>query len=282
MYNNVLIVAKKEFYDLLASRLILTVIAIYLILIILNVNNFYNIFSDPSTNVSKNVNGNLSLLMLSILINILSGYGAIVGIMIGSNSIASERRGNALNTLLVKPVYRDTVINGKLLGVIGFFICVFSIVILFFTSAMFIICGNSIAPFIGDYITRLPVILFTSLIFITFFIVLSMLMGILVKNQAFSLLLSFIAVFLSDMIRTTSFAGNISLLFWMDRYHVEHVIRGLSPHGIITNFKNPFLEPSLSMSAAMNYVEPEIFRLIIFLLVVLVLCYIAFMRRDIA
>ncbi len=171
MYNNVQKVAKKEFYDLLTSRLILIVIAIYLILIIMNVNSTYNIFNNTSNNVSKNINGNLSLLMLSALTDILSGYGAIAGIMIGSNSIASERRGNALNTLLVKPLYRDTVINGKLTGVVGFFICVFSIVILFFTSAMFIVCGNSIAPFIGDYISRLPVIIFTSLIFTTFFIV---------------------------------------------------------------------------------------------------------------
>ncbi len=109
-----------------------------------------------------------------------------------------------------------------------------------------------------------------------------MLIGILVKNQAFSLLLSFIAVYLSDTIRMTSFAGNISLLFWIDRVHVEQMIRGLSPHGIMSNFKNIFLEPSLSMSTAMNYVEPEVFRLIIFLLAVLVLCYIAFIKRDIA
>lgn len=47
--------------------------------------------------------------------------GTIIGIMIGFSTISSEKFGKALNILVTKPLYRDTIINGKIIACIGFY-----------------------------------------------------------------------------------------------------------------------------------------------------------------
>ena len=64
----------------------------------------------------------------------LTWCGPIIGVIIGCSTISAERMGNALNTLITKPVYRDTIINGKIMGSLIFFAAYIFFIMLIFTA----------------------------------------------------------------------------------------------------------------------------------------------------
>lgn len=133
MYN-VLNVAKKEFDDLLNSRLVTITIALYVIIVFLILYSSYPgplVAPDPVTHAYNPITS-----LLHSLTNNLCFIGSLIGIALGYASMSGEFDGRALNTLLVKPLYRDSIINGKLLGLFGFLSFIFSLVTAIFISAV--------------------------------------------------------------------------------------------------------------------------------------------------
>lgn len=134
------------------SRLVLFIVIIFILLIFMTVYDFYKVvlirYGETGSAIASTIINGLWF--------ILTSYGSLVGIVIGFSSIASEMYGNTLNTLIVKPLYRDNIINGKLIGAIGFLICVFGLAIALFTSAMFVVAGNSFYPVFFEYIYSIP------------------------------------------------------------------------------------------------------------------------------
>jgi hypothetical protein len=86
--GNTLVVAEKEFKDLLSDRIILVVIAAFLLYILVDLNNIRNLLDagffdrDPSV-VQDNPAANLAQTMLNQITFMLSRYGAILGIAVG-------------------------------------------------------------------------------------------------------------------------------------------------------------------------------------------------------
>jgi len=163
--SNTLKIARKEFTDLIGNRLIIFIIFVYLFLIAKTIYDFHTVTPE---NIK---NGNLAMSLLMGLWYILTVYGTLVGIVLGFSSISSERKGNALNTLIVKPVYRDTIINGKLIGIFGFIICLFGIATFIYFSVLLIFYGNYIGAIILNILVRLLFILFLSIIYVMIFFI---------------------------------------------------------------------------------------------------------------
>ncbi len=277
--GNVLIIARKEFGDLLSNRIIIVTMAVYLLLIAYNIYGFYMDTSNPHV-------VNFYGATMGRILYVLTDYGSILGIVIGVVSISKERSTNALNVLVPKPLYRDTIINGKLLGSALFLVTMFCLVTAFFTSGLFLFCGNMIMQWLPDYLTRLPVALFVSLVYVMFFLAIAMFISIIIKDQAFATITSVIVWALMGFIRNASFADTLAAIIVKIfpgnvQNNIVNFIAGFSPETMrlwisSSNFFNPEFYGNVPP------IETAVFRLIIYLVVAVVVCYIGFVRSDVS
>lgn len=282
--GNVLNIAKKEFADLISNKAVIIILVVFLFLIAKCTYDYYYF------NVLTNGHIVAKALAWRILAGIwfeLTRYGSLVCMIIGFSLISSERKDGALNTLLVKPLYRDTILNGKLLGALEFISCTFIFAVMLFISLLFVFLGNPIISIMPDIILRMPLIFILSMMYVTIFLALSMIITILIKNQAFALILSTIIIAISELVLTDDFTGNIYYFMTgniaLGKNSITSFIMELSPDGVssvLTNSK--FFDPTVSLWNSFPSVEFEIIRLVLYMIIMIVLCYIVFTRRDVA
>lgn len=277
MNGNVFKIAGKEFEDLANSKLVFIIITVYLLLIIKTIYDGYIVAPE----IIKN--GNLAGNILMGLWYILTAYGSLVSIVIGYSSISSERKGNALNTLMIKPLYRDTIINGKLIGTLGFITCLFCIATIIYSLITLIFYGNYISAILSVMISRIPIILFLSLVHVMIFLSLSMLISLIVKNQAMALILGVIILSLSHLVPDLDFSWNISLILGIKDTEVSNIISHLSPDGLsLALVDSPIFDPAIGIWSALQSTSSELIMLVLYMVIAIILNYIVFIRRDIS
>ncbi|MDI6897873.1 ABC transporter permease [Methanocella conradii] len=276
MANNTLIIAKKELDNLLNSRFVILVLVVYIFLIILKLYSFYDQWS------SGYIWGSILQASLDNLLGTITLYSQFVAVIIGFSAVSSETSNNALSTLIVKPLYRDTIINGKLIGAFGFIACIVGLVIMFYISGLLLLCGNYIAPVLQDFLIRAPLVLVISIIYTMVFLSLSMLISITLKNQAFALTMSVLTIIISDLIVNVNISGNIMLLFGGNE-EIAYVVSGLSPSGILGNIfvHSEVFNPAFSVVDAIHLTIPHLTKLIFYVGITIIAAYSIFMRRDI-
>lgn len=285
--GNTLVVAEKEFKDLLSDRIMLVVIAAFLLYILVDLSHIHNLlgagFFDKDPNINQdNPAANLAETMLNQITFMLSRYGAILGIAIGFLSISGERHSGALNALVSKPLRRDSIIVGKTMGALGFLVCVFVLASVFLTSGLMILASGTIAPVIGDYIVRVPLAIFTALLYTMVFFFLAMLISLLVDNYAFALILSLLAWTVSGLMATYAFSGYIAT-FLGDEKGIGSLIVSLSPDGMIKNISYDALTNfNVDLWGCLDRLQIEVLKLAVIMIALLVLSFVAFRRRDIA
>jgi ABC-2 type transport system permease protein len=286
--NNILNIARKEFADLLNNWIVLFILAFYMLLVLNVILGFGDVVSSVNSPAPEKIfigNGNLSVLMLIDLWSILVEYGLFIGVVLGVSLISSERKGDALNTLIAKPLYRDTIINGKLLAAAGFLITLFGLASALYTAAIVILYGSSVSDVLSMYLEKMPILLLLSTTYVMIFLLLSMLMSIMVKSQAFSLILGALTVYIFQVIPTPNVSVYLSNILSGGKGSLTTTIAGLSPYNIMSVngiVLRDFFDPSKSVINVISTHEVDFFKLFIFFTVSLVLCYIAFIRRDIA
>jgi ABC-2 type transport system permease protein len=109
----------------------------------------------------------------------------LIGILFGFNAINSERNSGNLSRLLAQPIYRDSLINGKFLAGI-------TTIAIMISSIVFIMIGIGIrsigVPPTSEEILRIFVFIIVCIIYGTFWMSLSMLFSVIMKNTASSIL----------------------------------------------------------------------------------------------
>lgn len=277
---NVLTIARKEFIDLLSNRVVLVVLIAFSILVILAVCDFNFTVNGGHPGAKVMFYPNIGLAANNYIFYTLSWYGTVIGIIIGCSTISSERAGRALNTLIVKPVYRDTVINGKLLGSILFLACIMMFFIAIYTSGFFVLCGSAIAPFLVDYFERLPFVFLFIMVFVGAFLSVSVLISLLVRDQAFAMILSTFTVYVSMITYLPDVASNVNYI--IPGYSLDSLFLSISPGRIIQNAQVSLMNTSLDAVSAFINVMPYLERMLLYAVVGLVLSYIVFVRSDIS
>jgi|AGTN01.3.fsa_nt_gi ABC-type transport system involved in multi-copper enzyme maturation, permease component len=284
--GNTLVVAEKEFKDLLSDRIMLVVIGAFLLYILVDLSHIHSLLgsgffdTDPNYN-QDNPAANLAETMLNQITFMLSRYGAILGIAVGFLSIAGERHSGALNALVSKPLRRNSIIVGKTIGSLGFLICIFTLAAAFLTSGLMLLASDTIAPVISDYIARMPMAVFTALLYTMVFFFLAMFISLLIDSYAFALILSLLAWTVSGLMATYTFAGYIAT-FLGDEKGIGNLIVGLSPDGMIKNISYKALTNfNLDIDTCISNMVPEALKLAVIAAVLLVLSFVAFNRRDI-
>ena len=283
--SNVINIARKEFKDLLSSKMMFVVLFGYAFVILCQIFFIYNILSGGMGNSYLEYGNNLGMAFANRLFSTLTNsYGPILGIMIGCTSIASERYGNALNTLIVKPLYRDTIINGKLLGSLAFLALVICAIIVFYTSSLLILFGDAFAPTFYDYLSRLPIIFAFSIILIAIFMAISMFMATLIKNQVFAIVMSTIVLYVSVNIENLAkpFSKMMFPVSDMQEMQIYSLIINSTPTGYLQHLKDNIFNISINALDTFQLVLPDLFKFALFLVIACVFSYILFMVRDIS
>lgn len=266
--KNMAIIAWKEFLDLTSSRLTLIILAGFIITSLFNfgttIMTIEYLQSNPATD------------FLGSFMYTLSYYGSLVGIILGFTSISSELERHALNNLLVKPVYRDTIVNGKILGFIGLFVCIFVLSAIFYMCSTFAYFGDRSYGAQIAFLNSLPLAFILTFLCVTFAYALSMLVYIIIKNQSMALFTSFLLwILLFSSLSDGYFIHAIE-----DATHnaaLGPAITSFSPYTMVN-----FIFLHQDLQSALLYNGGDLFRLLLYGIVAVICAYTAFMRSDIA
>jgi len=108
--TNVLVIAQKEFADIIASPFFLILTATYTLIV----------FTFSYRSVLLGQYSGVESILMSAFSNITKQVGwlaPLIGITLGFDTVIRERKSGSLNVLLTHPVFRDNIILGKLLGI---------------------------------------------------------------------------------------------------------------------------------------------------------------------
>lgn len=194
--KGILTVYRKELSDHFSSTRF--ILLFYLILMISLVIAYFvgSSIRDELQSVAK---PNFVFLMLFTspgklfsLIQFISFFGPLIGIILGFDAVSRERSSRTLSKLLSQPIYRDSVINGKFLaGVVTISIMLLALVLLISALGLLLV-GVVPGP---EEIWRLLIYLVISIFYISFW------MGI--------------AILFSVSFRSTATSALAAILFWI-------------------------------------------------------------------
>ncbi len=275
--GNILNIAKKEYVDLLSNKLVIVILLIYIFIAVVS------LYSQYDYTFSSNYTSYSAMNYLSLLAVFLTDYGSLIALAIGFFAISNELRDHTINTLLVKPLYRDTVINGKLLGATAFLLSVILGSTIFYTAGLLMVYGDGFSAYIMSYFIEVPAVILISLIYVMIFFSISMFLSIIIKEDIFALFACVLVwFFFLDILPNVLIAGNLSLIlqggFSSQEQQVNSFIALLSPASIrakiFWNASDIFIAISQNMF--------EVVKLLLYMILATVSSYIAFIRRDIS
>jgi ABC-2 type transport system permease protein len=188
-----LIIARKEFQSVFRNRLFLTITLLFLGMSILSVyigsataRAEMRLYAE--TIESFKAQGRTALpeppniQTLTILANIseyVSIIGAILAIMLGYNSLIEEKESGSLKLLLSRPVYRDRLLAGKLLGGAAVIGLLLALVFLFNLFLLVVVSG--IWPSLAD-VGRLFLFILLAFVYMLIFLTGSTLLSVRLHN----------------------------------------------------------------------------------------------------
>jgi len=156
--KNILIVARKEIIDVLRSKRFIALISLFIIFYIAGLSFIF-------TMGSENIGRRPIIFLFSNLFNSLGFIAPLIGVVIGFDAISGERERGTLKILLSQPIYRDDIVNGKILA----FITVISLSILAATSISMGLFTSFINISLDDILRILLIAVFAILLSIAYY-----------------------------------------------------------------------------------------------------------------
>lgn len=274
--QNVYKIALKEFSDLIRSNIIIIVLAVYFILLIYSYYNTYNRANIALSQLGVVSTLNNPAISPGEITDVLCGYGGLVAVILGLSSMYNEVNNKAINTLIAKPIYRDTILNGKLLGATAFAICLFIFTILFDVSMNFLFWGEYFSKIFPTFLGEVPLVLLLFLLCFMIFYLLTVLMFLFFNKVGMSFFLAFIAwIFLYEVI--PSGLGLCLASLFPNANQMSWIIVSLSPQEIVYLIYGGATDTIGAISSNLS----GLLTLILYVTILLIGCYITFLRRDI-
>lgn len=234
--------------------------------------------------------------------------GPFIGLILGFDAINSEKNGGTLNRLLSQPIYRDSVIIGK-------FLASASIVSIMVISTGVLIGAigflkTGIRPS-GEELIRILVYLVYTIVYICFWLAMSILFSVYCKHSSTSALASialwiFFAIFMSLL---ASIIANAvypiddqyhAMINTMSNYNCEQYLNRISPYYLYSEAVSTILNPSvrtvnavtmsqlvgaisgyLSLGQSLILVWPHLVGMAALTLAAFTFAYMKFMRQEI-
>lgn len=234
--------------------------------------------------------------------------GPIVGLALGFDAINSERTGGTLNRLVAQPIYRDSIIIGKFLAgtaVIAAIIYSMGIAL----GAVGIIC-TGLKPSTEE-VLRILVFLSFTVIYVAFWLAISILFSVVCRHAATSALASiavwiFFAIFMSlvaSIIANGVYPVNDqyhAAINTLNNYTLELSLNRISPYYLYSEAVSTIMNPAvrsvnvvtmdqlvgavsgyLSLGQSLLLVWPHLTGLAALMLVAFGGSYIGFMRQEV-
>lgn len=234
--------------------------------------------------------------------------GPFIGLMLGFDAINSKRSSGTLNRLIAQPIYRDSVIIGKFLaGAALISIMVISTGVLI-GAVGFLKIG--ILPS-GEELVRVAVYLLYTIVYICFWLSISMLFSVVCRHSATSALASialwiFFAIFMSLL--ASIIANGLypvdndynALYNSLSNYNCELYLNRVSPYYLYSEAVSTILNPGvravnavtvsqlvgaidgyLPLGQSLLLVWPHLVGLLALTLAAFAISYVKFMRQEI-
>lgn len=249
--NAALTIARKEFRAAFRNRIFITITVLFLGLSILSVyigsttkHAEMRIYNETIAQLQAQGAAVLpaapeihTLTILANLIEYVSMVGAILAVILGYNTLIEEKESGSLKLILSRPVFRDQLILGKLLGN-GAVIAVLLGIVFVFNLVLLVLVGG-IMPTLGE-VTRLLIFMFMAFSYMLIFLSLAMLLSIRMRDSA--------TVFLIALVVWTVFSFVIPQM--AETFMVNsNVINGIS--GAVNQ-----LPQDTALSQAVNFLSP--------------------------
>ena len=239
-------------------------------------------------------------------------FGPLIGLILGFDTINRERNEGTLSKLLSQPIYRDTIVNAKFLaGIAVIAIMLVSIVLVITGLGLFML---GIVPGLEE-IWRILMYLLISIIYIAFWLGVSILFSILFRSVATSALAAlavwiFFSFFLSlganaVAAALTPDASRSNPEALLQRMQIERAVSLASPLELYTGATATIMDPMrrsseslvqvgimekismsrfsgpLPLSQSFLVVLPYIITLVAITLICFAMSYTVFMRQEI-
>ncbi|MFI5339803.1 MAG: ABC transporter permease [Candidatus Methylomirabilales bacterium] len=248
------------------------------------------------------------------LVQFIAFFGPLIGMILGFDAISRERSSRTLSKLLSQPIYRDAVINGKFLaGLTIVSLMLLSIVLLISGMGLWVL---GVVPG-WEEVGRLVVYLVVSIVYIGFWLAVSILFSILFRGMATSALASlalwiFLAFFMalgaslaSDLISPIPPGQDSDPEVIIRHERTRETVASISPITLYSQATATILDPTrnttrslilmgpmerLSLSRFQNplpllqstlIVMPYLVSLVAITIVCFAICYACFMRQEI-
>jgi ABC-2 type transport system permease protein len=242
-------------------------------------------------------------------------FGPLIGIFLGFDSINRERVSRTLSKLASQPIYRDSIINAKFLAGVTTITVVLVGIILIISGLGIRLIG--VVPG-SEEVLRLVVYLIASILYISFWLGISILFSVVFRSTATSALASLAvwiffsffvglgAGFMADAVAPISQSGtNVDPNVLMKHEEVQRTVSYLSPMTLYNEATTTILDPTrkttrgvvfvgplerLSLSRFQNplpllqsliIVAPYLISIIAITFVCFGVCYLVFMRQEI-
>lgn len=234
--------------------------------------------------------------------------GPIVGLALGFDAVNSERSSGTLNRLVSQPIYRDAIIVGKFLaGTIVIAIVIFSMGIGLGAVGM---AATGLVPDVEE-VFRILIFLFFTVVYIAFWLAMSILFSVICRHSATSALASisvwiFFAIFMSlvaSIIANAVYPVNdqYSAMFnSLNNYTLNQNLNRISPYYLYSEAVSTIMNPSvrsvnvvtvsqltgavsgyLSLGQSLLLVWPHLTGLAALMLIAFGGSYVGFMRQEI-
>jgi len=243
-------------------------------------------------------------------------FGPLIGIFLGFDSVNRERVSRTLSKLVSQPIYRDAIINAKFLaGVTIIGIVLVSIVLLISGLGIWLI-GVVPGP---EEIMRLAIYVVLGLLYISFWLGISILFSVIFRSTAtsalaslaiwifFSFFVSLGAGFLADAVSPipSQSGGNVDPEVIIKHEEISSTVSLFSPMTLYSEATNTILDPTrkttrsiilmgplerLSLSRFQSplpllqsiiIVIPHLISIVAITFLTFGICYLVFMRQEI-
>lgn len=224
--NGILCLAKKEFKAAFRDKVFFVIVLLFLLMSVASVyigtttrNAEMQAYENIVT-VIKAQGGNLPaapeiypLAVLRNIIEYITMIGAVLAIFLGFDAFSGERENGTLRLLLTRPIYRDQLVTGKLLGAGMIIGALLSVTLIFNITLFSVITGMT--PSLSE-ILRLVAFIAIAFVYMMVFYIGTLFISIKTRDRTFGFLtmmvvwifVSFVIPQLADTQRNFAYALN--------------------------------------------------------------------------
>ncbi|MDW7727691.1 MAG: ABC transporter permease [Candidatus Methanoperedens sp.] len=297
--RNVVTIAEKEFADSVGSPVFLALIITFT-LITFVFSYQQGLAAEYMSQMGKE---STSVLMSGLkgISGIITWFAPLIGIALSFDAVIREQKSGSMNVLLTHPVFRDTVILGKLLGSM-----LILFIVLFVSTAVSV--GTLLFLFGGVVstmeLTRIALYVMFTFLYVLVFLGIGIILSIVVKDATDSLIYNItiwlgISIVFTVIVIAFFFLSGQTLVGNPEGWGIIAKISNISPMhhfaevttgktnlawggpGIESNIKG-ILDTRFTLTQWLNEFWMNLTVLIVTPIILLITAFIAFLRKDIS